>query len=224
MVAEAQASGQTNTDRWFLGGQVGLKLYGGGTLGGALLGSARTVYFVPLAPNRRIQLPIVANISDLSTARGTDAEQAVQLRTLLTSADGAFFSVDPTFRAISNAGEDLRVRTALSGGVKINTLKDSSDQDVTLALVRAAVNVDIEIGRRVTGQPPLVLTLRPVYSRVSARDYRRVFGEERSAIPALESFILVPIGGGTGVLTEVTATRRSPPAIRIGFFTQKAAN
>lgn len=210
--------------RWYVGAQTGMKLYGEGTLGESLIGSARLQYEVPLAPRRRWRLPVVANVGSLAGGAATDEEREKQRRTLLSTAEGAFIALEPELDSVMNTAQDFKRRFSLSAGVKINSLKDSAGSEITFAQFRVAPTLDLSVGLPQPGAlSSLHVTLRPVYWWFSARDHERIFGDRRSGRLGIESFFMVPLGGGTGLLTEVSAARGLRPTIRIGFLTEALA-
>jgi len=220
-VVDAELNGHTNPERWYLGGQVGAKLFGAGNLGSVMRASARATYFVPISPLRRWQLPVLTNLSTLG-AGGEGTEE--QLARTVTSADGAYLSVEPTWDPVYRTPfRDMRLQPFVAVGTQLNTLKAAGDTiDVSFGQARFGAGTNFEIGTRTGGETVLFLSTRAVLSVFSADAYERAFGERRRSRAILETYALVPIGGSTALLAEVSAARGSAPVVRLGFWSQAA--
>jgi hypothetical protein len=222
-VTNAYLNGHTNPERWYVGGQVGLKLFGDGELGSTMRASARGTYFVPISALRRWQLPVVTN---LSPTKSDDDKAKAALQKTLTTSEGAFLSAEPTLDPIyPTPYRDIRVQPFAAIGGQFNTLKDRTDSsDVPFGQLRAAVGTNVEIGVRGNGKSVLFLSTRLVRSQFGASAHQRAFGERRRSRTLLETYVLVPIPGSMAVLGEFTAAQGAGPVIRFGFWSQAVAS
>lgn len=220
-VLRAVERGHTNPQRWFLGGQLGLRLVGGDDDDGiAARASVRAAYFIPISPLRKWQLPVVTNLSDIAAAPKDD--QDAKLKKITTSSEGAFLSLEPTSDPWTPGRfKDFRFQFFGAIGGQLNTLRDKADtSDVQFTQGRIGGGMNIEIGIPSDGRPNLFLTTRIVRRVYSPGASRRVFGDDRPGRGLIESFALIPIGAGTSVLAEVSAARGGPPVVRIALWAQ----
>jgi hypothetical protein len=224
LVLDVVERGHTNPQRWFLGGQVGLRVAGAEDDAGlAARASVRAAYFVPVSPFRRWQLPIVTNLRDVAAA--PEDEQAAKLKKVTTASEGAFLSVEPTWDPFALGPlKDSRFQPFLAIGGQVNTLKvlngtkDSADVQLTQGRLGAGAN--IEFGTPSPGRPSLFLTSRVTWRLNSPGAWERVFGSRNRGTPVVETIALVPIGGATSLLAEVSASRNTKPVVRFGFWSQ----
>ncbi len=221
---QAKQNGHINPERWYVGGQVGLPLFGGDGLGTVMRASARAAYFVPISPFRGWQLPIVTNLGDL-TAGQKDSDKE-KVKKLVASSDGAYIALEPTWDPIyrSRLG-DLRLQPFLSIGGQVNQLKAKDDTSTTVSFGqgRFGAGANLELGRKASGQSVIFLTSKVVASVFGAKAHEQVFGARRKSRTILESYALLPIGGSTALLVESTVGRGSAPVLRIGLWSQASA-
>lgn len=214
-------TGHTNPQRWFLGGQLGLRLAGDeDDRGLAARASIRATYFVPVSPFHRWQLPIVTNLRDIASA--ADTGQATALKKVTTSSEGAYLSIEPTLDPISfGKFKDGRVQPFLAIGGQVNTLRNLADtEDVEVTQGRVGVGTNVEFGTPTPGRPSLFFTSRVIWRVNSPGQWERVFGTRNRGTPVIETIALVPIGGATSLLAEVSTTRNAKPVVRFGFWSQ----
>lgn len=223
-VLAAERNGHSNPERWYVGGQIGLPLFGGENLGSVMRASARATYFVPISPFRRWQLPIVSNLGDLSSGQ-SESDKAKRTK-LLSTSDGAYVAIEPTWDPIlrSRLG-DFRLQPFVSVGGQVHQMRSKADSTATISLGqgRLGAGANLEIGRQSSGQPVIFLTSRGVASLVASRAYEQVFGERRKWQMLLESYALVPMSGSTALLIESSVGRGASPLLRIGLWSQASA-
>lgn len=220
----AQQNGHTNPERWFVGGQAGLTLFGDGELGSVMRASARATYFIPISALRRWQLPVVSNLADLSATKDDEIEG--KLKKVLTTSDGAFFAIEPTWDPVfRSAFGDMRLQPFLSIGGQVNRFRALEDTTttVTFGQGRIGAGVNLEIGRRSSGQSVLFVSSRIVEAVFNKSDHEKVFGESRGSRAMIENYALVPIGGSTALLIESTMGQGAAPVVRVGFWSQAVA-
>lgn len=219
-VLRVQLNGHTNPERWYVGGQVGVKLFGEGDLGGMVRPSVRASYFVPVSPLRSWQLPVLTNLGPLTAA--PDADRETQLGKLTTSSEGAYVSIEPTWDPVYlGRMQDTRVQPFVAVGAQLNRLRSTADTSTVLfGQSRVGAGVNLEVGRRASGQSVLFVSSRLVATNFSAATHERVFGSREGRRFIAENYALVPIGGSTALLIEASMARRTAPVLRVGLWSQ----
>jgi hypothetical protein len=91
---------------------------------------------------------------------------------------------------------------------------------VQFAQGRVGGGTNLEIGIPSPGHPSLFMSSRLVWRLFSPAASQEVFGTRNRGTPVVESFALIPIGGGTSILGEVSATRGNKPVVRIALWSQ----
>lgn len=209
----------------YVGAQVGY-VFGDGTFASNLVANGSVVYNVLEVTGAKgsgrgigFFLPVRGNVSSLVAASDDDGRSKAAQQ-LISSAQGMRVAVEPY---LSLPGTRfLRPALFAAVGWKLNAVKDANDTTRYLSLGRFSGGGEIAIGPADGSKNPIVISLSPVYSVFSTRDYQKVQGLTRS-ITSGELTVVVPLGTSVGLLTEAVVARNALPSWRTGVILTAAS-
>lgn len=210
----ATKSAQSSSRPW-LGSQIGYTFAGDGDFSDNFLVGGALLYEIPMDSTRWFRLPIVGNIGKLA-ASGNDSTREAKAQTLLNATEGVFVRVEPYWRK-TNSRRDFSATFYLSGGWKVNVLKDTASKKQTFTQGRVSILSEFNVGLPTEGARPLTISFAPIYSLFSASAYQQIFGERKSSLRSLQSTVVIPVASGAGAIFESVATQGQGPVTRFGI-------
>jgi len=187
----------------WLGAQVAYKFGGTDEIADNLIVSARLLYEIDFGTSK-FRLPVMGNISDLTATTAVDASSAEQLaqkaQALVMSATGARVGLYPYYVAYKS--DVASVVFHGEAAWKLNALEDPTKTLQYLQQLRFSGGIEFGLGKTDGDRLPLTVSVTPTVTVFSAKDYAKIFGEEKSRVSGLEITGVIPVAQGVGFLLE----------------------